>query len=48
MGTGNRERGAGGGTELDCTPKVRHEVKGPITLNGGDQCLCPDNNIPVN
>jgi len=33
---------------MECTPKVRHGVKGHITLNGGDQCLCPDNNIPVN
>ena len=33
---------------LDCTPKMRHELKGPITLNGGEQCLCPDNSIPVN
>jgi len=33
---------------LECTPKVRHGVKGQITVNGGDQCLCPDNNIPVN
>src|SRR6516225_6479963 len=32
---------------LDCTPKLRHELKGQITLNGGEQCLCPDNNIPV-
>jgi hypothetical protein len=34
--------------EMECTPKVRHEFKGPITLNGGEQCLCPDNNIPAN
>src|SRR6266699_23774 len=27
---------------MECTPKVRHEIKGPITLNGGEQCLCPD------
>ena len=33
---------------LDCTPKVRHEVKGPATLNGGEQCWCPDKSIPVN
>src|SRR5215469_1547332 len=37
-----------GGDKLDCTPEMRHELKGPITLNGGEQCLCPDNNIPVN
>jgi hypothetical protein len=34
--------------ELECTPKVRQEIKGPITLNGGEQCLCPDNSIPAN
>lgn len=39
---------ARGGVHMDCTPKVRHQVKGPITLNGRSQCLCPDNNIPVN
>jgi len=33
---------------VDCTPKVRHEIKGPITLNGGEQCSCPDNSIPAN
>jgi hypothetical protein len=34
--------------ELECTPKVRHEIKGPATLNGGEACWCPDNSIPVN
>ncbi len=33
---------------VECTPKVRQEIKGPITLNGGEQCLCPDNSIPAN
>jgi hypothetical protein len=33
---------------LECTPKMRHEIKGPITLNGGEQCLCPDKSIPAN
>src|SRR5262249_28889237 len=36
-----------GGDKLDCTPKLRHQPKGQITLNGGEQCLCPDNNIPA-
>ena len=35
------------GLELECTPKVRHEIKGPATLNGGEPCWCPDNSIPV-
>jgi len=39
---------AEGASVVDCTPKVRHEFKGPITLNGGEQCLCPDNSIPAN
>jgi putative transposase len=38
----------GKGTQLECTPKVRHEIKGPATLNGGEPCWCPDNSIPVN
>ena len=33
---------------VECTPKVRHEIKGPATLNGGEPCWCPDNSIPVN
>ncbi len=33
---------------VECTPKVRHGIKGPATLNGGEQCWCPDNSIPVN
>jgi hypothetical protein len=33
---------------LDCTPKVRHEIKGQFTLNGGEQWRCPDSNIPAN
>jgi DNA replication protein DnaC len=32
---------------VECTPKVRHQVKGPATLNGGELCWCPDNSIPV-
>src|SRR5580704_5055013 len=28
--------------QLDCTPKVRHGIKGQITLNGGEQWICPD------
>src|SRR5216684_3211656 len=38
----------GKGAFLECTPKMRQEIKGPITLNGGEQCLCPDKNIPAN
>ena len=33
---------------VDCTPKLRHEIKGQFTLNGGEQCRCPDSNIPGN
>ena len=33
---------------VECTPKVRHEIKGPATLNGVEPCWCPDNSIPVN
>jgi hypothetical protein len=33
---------------LECTPKVRQVIKGPATLNGGEQCWCPDKSIPVN
>jgi hypothetical protein len=33
---------------MECTPKVRHQIKGPATLNGGELCWCPDNSIPVN
>ena len=36
------------GTRVECTPKMRQEIKGPITLNGGEQCLCPDKSIPAN
>jgi hypothetical protein len=36
------------GELLECTPKMRHEIKGPITLNGGEQCLCPNKSIPAN
>ncbi len=38
----------GGGVVLECTPKMRHQIKGPATLNGGELCWCPDNSIPVN
>jgi enoyl-[acyl-carrier-protein] reductase (NADH) len=48
IGIGSAEQIEGGDTDLDCTPKVRHEIKGPITLNGGEQCLCPDKSIPGN
>jgi len=34
--------------KMDCTPKVRHEIKGQFTLNGGEQWRCPDSNIPAN
>src|SRR5580704_10773004 len=34
------ELGRGRGT-VECTPKVRHGIKGPATLNGGEQCWCP-------
>src|SRR5580704_3871384 len=33
--------------KMDCTPKVRHGIKGQITLNGGEQWICPDSNIPA-
>ena len=33
---------------LECTPKMRPQIKGPATLNGGELCWCPDNSIPVN
>ena len=36
------------GEKVDCTPKLRQEIKGPATLNGGERCWCPDNNIPAN
>ena len=39
---------AGAKGPLECTPKVRQEVKGPATLNGGERCWCPDKNIPAN
>jgi hypothetical protein len=26
---------------MECTPKVRHRVKAPATLNGGEVCWCP-------
>ena len=29
----------GGRGSMDCTPKVRHEIKGPITLNGAQATL---------
>ena len=35
------------GKGMDCTPKVRHEIKGQFTLNGGEQWRCPDSNIPA-
>jgi hypothetical protein len=38
----------GGAISLECTPKMRQAIKGPATLNGGEQCWCPDKNIPVN
>jgi hypothetical protein len=40
--------GMEGAQLLECTPKMRQEIKGPITLNGGEQCLCPDKSIPAN
>jgi hypothetical protein len=39
----SRGRGA-----VECTPKVRQSIKGPATLNGGEQCWCPDKSISVN
>jgi hypothetical protein len=39
---------AAGEGGLECTPKVRQTIKGPATLNGGEQCWCPDKSIPVN
>ena len=40
--------GAGERGSMECTPKMRQAIKGPATLNGGEQCWCPDKNIPVN
>jgi hypothetical protein len=40
--------GDGAGEGMECTPKVRQQVKGPATLNGGERCWCPDNSILVN
>ena len=40
--------GVGQGTSMECTPRMRHQIKGPATLNGGELCWCPDNSIPVN
>jgi len=46
---GQRDGGWKEGTaKLECTPKVRQAIKGPATLNGGEQCWCPDKSIPVN
>jgi hypothetical protein len=45
VGFGDGVQGKGA---LECTPKMRHEIKGPITLNGGEQCLCPNKSIPAN
>jgi hypothetical protein len=42
------ERVAAESGPLECTPKVRQAIKGPATLNGGEQCWCPDKSIPVN
>jgi hypothetical protein len=42
------DRAEAGEGELECTPKVRHGIKGPATLNGGERCWCPDNSIPAN
>jgi hypothetical protein len=39
---------SGGRDVVECTPKVRQSIKGPATLNGGEQCWCPDKSIPVN
>jgi hypothetical protein len=36
------------GSGVECTPKVRQAIKGPATLNGGEQCWCPDKSIRVN
>jgi len=38
----------GRGFAVECTPKVRHGIEGPATLNGGELCWCPDNSILVN
>jgi hypothetical protein len=38
----------GSEVQMECTPKVRQAIKGPATLNGGEQCWCPDKSIPVN
>src|SRR6267154_3665311 len=38
----------GGKREKRFPPKVRHEIKGQFTLNGGEQWRCPDSNIPAN
>jgi hypothetical protein len=36
------------GIFLECTPKLRQEIKEPATVIGGERCWCPDKNIPVN
>ena len=41
-------RSAEGAGNLECTQKLRQEIKGPATVNGGEQCWCPDKNIPAN
>jgi hypothetical protein len=50
--SGGGSAGIGGAGErggmVECTPKVRHQIKGPATLNGGELCWCPDNSILVN
>ena len=40
----SEERGVGKG--VDCTPKMRHEVKGPNTLNGEVYGFGPENLQP--
>ena len=36
----------GGEDGLECTPKVRHENKGPITLNGESNADAPTTIFP--
>jgi hypothetical protein len=40
--------GVAGEAGVECTRKLRQEIKGPATVNGGERCWCPDKNIPVN
>ena len=40
--------GRGEGRGVECTPKMRQEVKGASYIEWRRQCWCPDNSIPAN